>query len=118
MLGHITGGDQRTRVVRAIAGAAALASAGHTGEALALAQAGHADHVALGDEPAIAHPAMHVVNQVFALTEAGRLAEAEELALAGAEIAASPRVPIAQIWFAVNHGRVAILQGRVSTARR
>ena len=118
VLGRATGGDQRTRVVRAIAGAVSLASAGRTGEALALARAGHADHVALGDEPAIAHPAMHVVNQVFALTEAGRLAEAEELATVGAEIVASQRVPIAQIWFAVNHGRVALLQGRVATARR
>ena len=118
VLGQITGTDQRTRVVRAIAGAIALATAGQTAEAVALARAGHADHLALGDEPAIAHPAMHVVNEVFALTEAGRLAEAEQLARAGAEIVASQRVAIAQIWFAVNLGRVAILQGRVVTARR
>jgi DNA-binding CsgD family transcriptional regulator len=118
VLGRTTGGDQRTRVARAIAGAVALATAGQTAEALALAQAGHADHVALGDEPAIAHPAMHIVNQVLALTEAGRLAEAEQVARAGAEIVAYQRVPIAQIWFAVNLGRVAILQGRVVTARR
>jgi len=118
VLGRTAGGDQRTRVVRAIAGAIALAAAGQTAEAVALARAGHADHVALGDEPAIAHPAMHVVNQVFALTEAGRLAEAELVAMAGAEIVAAQRVPIAQIWFAVNLGRVAILQGRVVTARR
>ena len=82
------------------------------------AEAGYADHVALGDELAIAHPAMHIVNQVFALSEAGRLAEAEQLAQAGTEIAASNRVPIAQIFFAVNLGRVATLQGRVATARR
>src|SRR5499427_7555948 len=118
VLGRTTGGGQRTRVVRAIAGAVALASAGRTAEGLALAEAGYADHVALGDEPGIAHPAMHVVNQVFALAEAGRLAEAEQVARAGAEIVAAQRVPIAQIWFAVNLGRVAILQGRVVTARR
>ncbi|HXP21086.1 MAG TPA: LuxR C-terminal-related transcriptional regulator [Streptosporangiaceae bacterium] len=74
--------------------------------------------MALGDELAIAHPATHVINQVFALTEAGRLAEAEQLARAGAEIVASHRVPIAQIWFAANLGRVATLQGKVATARR
>src|SRR5215468_8090713 len=118
VLGRIAGGDRRTRVVRAIAGAVALAAAGRTAEAVALAQAGYTDHVALGDEPGIAHPAMHVVNQVFALAEAGRLAEAEQVARAGAEIVAAQRVPIAQIWFAVNLGRVAILQGRVVTARR
>jgi DNA-binding CsgD family transcriptional regulator/tetratricopeptide (TPR) repeat protein len=118
VLGRIAGADQRIRVVRAIAGAVALAAAGRTAEALALARTGHADHVALGDEPALAHPAMHVVNQAFALAEAGRLADAEQVAQAGAEIVAAQRVPIAQIWFAVNLGRVAILQGRVATARR
>src|SRR5262249_51023035 len=118
VLGRSTGSNHRTRGVRAIAGGVALAAAGQTAEGVALAQAGHADHVALGDEPAIAHPAMHLVNQVFALAEAGRLAEAEQLAAAGAEIVASQRVPIAQIWFAVNHGRVALLPGRVATPRR
>src|SRR6266571_3595651 len=118
VLERIAGRDRRTRVVRAIAGAPALAATGRTAEAVSLAEAGYADHVALGDELAIAHPAMHIVNRVFALTEAGRLAEAERLARAGAEIVASYRVPIAQIFFAANLGRVAILQGRMATARR
>jgi DNA-binding CsgD family transcriptional regulator len=118
VLERIAGRDRRTRVVRAIAGAPALAAAGRTAEAVSVAEVGYADHVALGDELAIAHPAMHIVNQVFALTEAGRLAEAEQLARAGAEAVASYRVPIAQIFFAANLGRVAILQGRLATARR
>jgi DNA-binding CsgD family transcriptional regulator len=118
VLDRIGGGDRRTRVVRAIAGAPTLAMTGRTAEAVKVAAAGYADHVALGDELAIAHPAMHIVNQVFALTEAGRLAEAEQLARTGTEIVASQRVPIAQIFFAVNLGRVATLQGRVATARR
>jgi len=118
VLKRIAGSDRRTRVVRAIAGAPALAVTGRTAEAVKAAKAGFADHVALGDELAIAHPAMHLVNQVFALTEAGRLADAEQLARAGAEIVASHRVPIAQIFFAANLGRVATLQGRVATARR
>jgi DNA-binding CsgD family transcriptional regulator/tetratricopeptide (TPR) repeat protein len=118
VLERITGGDRRTRVVRAIAGSPALALVGRTAEAIRAAETGFADHVALGDELAIAHPAMHVVNQVFALTEAGRLAEAEHLVRAGADTVASHRVPIAQIFFAANLGRVAILQGRIATARR
>ncbi len=118
VLERITGGDRRTRVIWAIAGAPALAMTGRTAEAVRAAEDGYADHDALGDELAIAHPAMHIVNQVFALTEAGRLAEAEQLARAGTEIVASQRVPIAQIFFAVNLGRVATLQGRVATARR
>ena len=103
----IASGDQRTSVVRAIAAALALAPTGQTAEAVAVAEAGFTDHAALGDELAIAHPAIHIVNQVFALTEAGRLAEAEQLARAGADIVAANRVPVAQIWFAANLGRVA-----------
>jgi DNA-binding CsgD family transcriptional regulator/tetratricopeptide (TPR) repeat protein len=117
-LSRIAGSDQRTSVVRAIVEAVALAVSGRTTDAVAAAEAGYAGHAALGDELAIAHPATHIINQVFALTEAGRLAEAEQLARAGAEIAASHRVPIAQIWFAANLGRVTTLQGRIATARR
>jgi DNA-binding CsgD family transcriptional regulator len=117
-LEHIEGTNRRTRVVRAIAAAPALALTGRTAEALKVAEAGYADHVALGDELAIAHPAMHLVNQVFALAEAGRLADAGQLAQAGTEIVASHRVPIAQIFFAVSLGRVATLQGLLATARR
>jgi len=117
-LEHIEGTNRRTRVVRAIAAAPALAVAGRTAEALEVAEAGYADHVALGDELAIAHPAMHLVNQVFALAEAGRLADAGQLARVGAEIVASQRVPIAQIFFAASLGRVATLRGRLATARR
>jgi DNA-binding CsgD family transcriptional regulator len=118
VLGQISGSDRRTRAVRAIVEAVALATTGRTADAVAVAEAGFADHTALGDELAIAHPATHIINQVFALTEAGRLGEAEQLARAGADIAASHRVPIAQIWFAANLGRVTILQGRLTTARR
>ena len=118
VLERIEGGDRRTRVVRAIVAAPALAAYGRTTEAVKVAEAAFAEHLALGDELAIAHPATHVVNQVFALTEAGRLAEAEQLARAGAEVVASHRVPIAQIWFAANLGRIALLQGKPVTARR
>jgi DNA-binding CsgD family transcriptional regulator len=118
VLDHIAGSEPLARVVRAITRAQALAVTGRTSEALIVAEAGFADHSALGDTLAIAHPNTHVTNQVLALTEAGRLAEAEHLAQAGAEVVAAVRVPIAQIWFAANLGRVATLQGRVATARR
>src|SRR5262245_52338287 len=88
------------------------------GRLIEAAEAGYADHLALGAELAIAHPAMHLVNQVFALAEAGRLADGERLATEGAEIVAAYRLPIAQIFFAANLGRVATLQGRLATARR
>ncbi len=118
VLERVTGRDRRTRVAQAIAAAPALAVTGRTAEAVRTAQAGYAEHVALGDELGLAHPAMHLVNQVFGLAEAGRLAEAENLAQDGAEIVAAQRVPIAQIFFSASLGRVATLQGRVATARR
>jgi DNA-binding CsgD family transcriptional regulator len=118
VLDGIAGDDRRTRVVRAIVAAVALATTGRTAEAVGVAEAGFAEHLALGDELAIAHPATHLVNQVFALTEAGRLSEAERVARAGIELVASHRLPTAQVWFAANLGRVATLQGRMLTARR
>jgi DNA-binding CsgD family transcriptional regulator len=118
VLDRIPGSEIRARVVRAIIRAPVLAAMGRTGEAVSVAQIGFADHAVLGDEPAVAHPATHVMNQAYALAEAGRLAEAERLILAGADVVASYRVPIAQFWFALMLGRVSMLQGRLTTARR
>jgi len=118
VLERMGGTGRRTRVVWAIAAAPALAVTGRTADAVRTAAVGYADHLALGDELAIAHPAMHLVNQAFALTEAGRLDQAKQMALQGAEIVAARRVPIAQIFFAANLGRVATLQGLLATARR
>ena len=118
VLERMDGAGRRGRVIRAIAAAPALAVTGRTADAVKAAEAGYVNHLALGDELAIAHPAMHLVNQAFALTEAGRLAEAGQLAREGAEIVAARRVPIAQIFFAANLGRIATLQGRLVTARR
>jgi DNA-binding CsgD family transcriptional regulator len=118
VLDGITGGEIRTRVVRAITRAPVLAIMGRTAEAVKVAESGFADHLALGDELAIAHPATHILNQAYALAEAGRLGEAERLALAGADAVALHRVPIAQFWFGLTLGRVSFLQGRVATARR
>src|SRR5260370_332504 len=72
VLERLAGDDRRTRTVRAIVEAVALAATGRTAEAVGIAEAGLAEHVALGGELALAHPATHIVNQVFALTEAGR----------------------------------------------
>jgi DNA-binding CsgD family transcriptional regulator len=118
VLDRIVGTEIRTRVVRAIVRAPVLAAMGRTAEAINVAETGFAEHMALGDELAIAHPATHIVNQAYALAEAGRLSEAERLAQAGADAVASHRVPIAQFWFALTLGRVFTLQGRIAVARR
>jgi DNA-binding NarL/FixJ family response regulator len=118
VLNEIPGSEIRTRVVRAILHAPVLATIGRTQEAVSMAEGGFADHVVLGDELAIAHPATHIVNQAYALAAAGRLAEAERLAQSGADAVASRRVPIAQFWFGLTLGRVSLLEGRVATACR
>jgi DNA-binding CsgD family transcriptional regulator len=110
--------DPWNRVIRAIPLAPALSAAGRTGAAIAVAEAAFEEHAALGDQLAIAHPGTHIVNQVFALTDAGRLEEAEQLAAAGYDITVADRSLIAQIWFALNLGRIALVAGRPATARR
>jgi DNA-binding CsgD family transcriptional regulator len=118
VLSSVKTDDARGRTVRAIALSPALACAGRTTEAVDVAKAGFLDHTQLGDELAIAHPGTHIVNQVFSLTDAGRLAEADSLARLGSEVATNDHVPIAQIWFALNQARIALLQGKTATARR
>jgi DNA-binding CsgD family transcriptional regulator len=117
-LTEVNADNVRARTVRAIVRSPALACLGRTTEAVEAAKAGFADHTALGNELAIAHPGTHIVNQVFALTEAGQLADANTLGLLGAEVAATDQIPIAQIWFAMNLGRIALLQGKNATAHR
>ena len=46
-----------------------LAATGQTAEAIKVAESGFADHMILGDELAMAHPATHVANQAYALAE-------------------------------------------------
>ena len=72
----------------------------------------------MADPLALAHPGTHIVNQVFALVEAGRLDEADELAGIGYEVAVADAVPIAQIWFAVMLGKAAGLRGRMDESLR
>jgi len=109
--------DPRVRIVMAIPSAPALSSLGRTSEAIRVAERAFADHSEMGDELAIASPGIHVVSQTFALTDAGRLAEAEALAQAGHDLAIEANVPIATIWFTMNLGRVSSAQGRVASSR-
>ena len=108
----------RTRVLIALIQAPALAAVGHTARAVEVATAGFAEHTAMSDPMALAHPGTHIVNHTFALVEAGRLDEADELAGLGYEVAVADAVPIAQIWFAVMLGKSAGLRGRMGESLR
>ncbi len=110
--------EPRTRVLRALAEAPALAMTGRCEQAVAVAGRGFADHAELGDDVAIPHPGTHLVCQVYALAESGRLAEATEVARTGYELATRDRSPIGRIWFALNRGRCALLAGGAATAWR
>ena len=107
----------RVRVLAAIARAAALTTTGRTGEAIAVSSEGYEQHLALGHELAIAPPGTHMVNQTWALVEAGRLAEAEALGRRWVDLAAKIRLPLGVTWFCLHLARCALAQGRPATAR-
>jgi ATP/maltotriose-dependent transcriptional regulator MalT len=108
----------RTEVLIALIESPALAAVGQTDRAVEVAVAGFALHSSMDDPLALAHPGTHIVNQVFALVEAGRLDEADELSGLGYEVAVADAVPIAQIWFAVMLGKSAGLRGRMDESLR
>jgi DNA-binding CsgD family transcriptional regulator len=110
--------NDRTRVLVAIIEGPALAALGRTAEAVEVAAEGFVLHSAMADPLALAHPGTHIVNQTFALVEAGRLDEADELAGLGYEVAVADAVPIAQIWFAIILAKAAGLRGRMDESLR
>jgi ATP/maltotriose-dependent transcriptional regulator MalT len=108
----------RLRVLAAMPRAAALAMTGRTAEAVAVSEQAYDDHLALGDELAIASPGTHRVNLLFALVQAGRLGEAEGRGRGWFEVAARARMPLGVIWLGVHLARCALAQGRPATALR
>lgn len=104
-------------VQTAIDRSTALALVGRPNDAIAVAQAGFADHLALAQPVGLAHPGTHVVNQAFGLIEAGRLGEAAELSRVGYDVAVADRIPVAQIWFAIMLGKIDLLRGRIADSR-
>jgi DNA-binding CsgD family transcriptional regulator/tetratricopeptide (TPR) repeat protein len=118
LLEQVDAGNPRLRVLAAMPRAAALAMTGQTAEAVAVAEQAYDDHVALGDELAIASPGTHRVNLLFALVQAGRLDEADEKGRSWFEVAVRARAPLGVIWLAVHLARGALTQGRPDTALR
>jgi len=110
--------SERLHVGIALTAATALAMVGRPDEGVEAAVEGFRLHLAINDPEGLAHPGTHIVNQVFALTEAGRFGEGEALALAGYEVAVGDRVPIAEIWFAANLARSMAIRGHHVEALR
>ncbi len=118
LLDQIDTSIPRVDVLAAIPRAAALTTIGRTAQAVATSQRGFHEHIALGDELAIAPAGTHIVNQTWALVEAGRLAEAHELGRVWLDRATRERRSLGVAWFGVHLARCALIEGRPATARR
>ncbi len=111
--------DARLNVLHDIAATLALLAVGRCESAAELARTSYHDHLALGDAVVIAHPGVHVIHRVHAITDAGHLGHAERLAArAHASSIGTTAAPVGRMWFAFWAGRVALLRGRPDTARR
>ncbi|MBB5874673.1 ATP/maltotriose-dependent transcriptional regulator MalT, partial [Allocatelliglobosispora scoriae] len=64
------------------------------------------------------HPAAHLVTIAHARLHSGRLAEAEDAADRGLEMAQRDGSHALAAWFPVQHGHAALARGRVATAER
>jgi DNA-binding NarL/FixJ family response regulator len=108
----------RARVLLAITEIPSLIVIGRCEDALAEIDVAQPLHRGLQDQSAIAHPGVHTVYRMHALTEAGRLAEAYAIAERGYRRANVGGPPLGRDWFAIGLGRIALLEGRPRTARR
>jgi DNA-binding CsgD family transcriptional regulator len=115
---RIDGTEIEARAQRASIEANALCVTGACDQALAVSQQGFADALELGDWVNRSHPGLHVIHQVHALTESGRLAEADELAETAHGMALGEGPPWGRVWFGAQLGRIAALTGRPRRARR
>ena len=68
----------------------------------------------IDDEARMAEAAIHLVTGSHALTEAGRLVEAEGIAQFGFDGALNERIPLGVGWFGLELGRVQLLRGAAS----
>ena len=109
--------DESVKTIQATVLVPALALAGRTREAVAIS-ADIARRTELGFDVTSGLLGVHHSNHALALTEAGRLTDAALRARASAETAARVRLPKGQIRFALQLGRIAIVEGAVATARR
>jgi ATP/maltotriose-dependent transcriptional regulator MalT len=110
--------DRRGRALRSLAEVPALIGAGRCDTAFDAATRAFAEQMQLPNQVAIPGPDIQVINQMWALAESGRLAEAGALAAAAYEATPTNAPPEALMWLAHQQGRCALLLGRLETARR
>ena len=105
----------RLRVLWALPGVPAIALAGRTGEAVALARQAIDDHQKLGGEIGLASVGTHFVTLSFATIEHGSLDDARALASFGYDECVTSGALLGQIWFCMNLARIAMFTGHPVT---
>jgi DNA-binding CsgD family transcriptional regulator len=110
--------DDRALALRAIAEVPALIATGSVLTAAAEAQRAWHELVDALDQVALPQVGVLVIHQIYALTDAGHLAEAATLATAVYDQLAPEAPPDALLWISFQIGRCALLSGRPVTARR
>ena len=103
------------RVLWALPGVPAIALAGRTGEAVALALQAIDDHQKLGGEIGLASVGTHFVTLSFATIEHGSLDDARALASLGYDECVTSGALLGQIWFSMNLARIAMFTGHPVT---
>ncbi|MBV9950366.1 MAG: AAA family ATPase [Acidimicrobiia bacterium] len=108
----------RTMCLAAVTEVPSLVYTGRCETGLEAAEQAFADRIALGDQVAISPPGVHILYQVIALTEAGRLGDAIELAAAARAAVGAGGPPDGRMWLVFLLGRAELRVGRIDTAER
>ena len=115
----LTGPPGRAFCEAAVPAGFDLAARGRTDEAERLCRRAFEVQWGLEDQAGLLHPGSHLASLAFALTEAGRLDEAEHVAGAtGYDVALAMHLSYGQAWMALMLGRIAVDRGRPLLARR
>ena len=110
--------DPRVSVQAATIVELVAAVCGPTGQAIELADTWFPVHLGLTDRTGTNDPGNHLITKTVALSHAGRLAEALELAEFGYGTSVGARNLIGQMWFALELGRIALLRGDATQSQR
>ena len=105
------GTTTRTHAIRTFAQSPALIATGKCETAVAEQVRAFEEQIELPDPIAIPGPGVHIINQIYALTECGRLHDATALAAEAYEATPANAPPDAFMWLSSQQGRCALLAG-------
>jgi DNA-binding CsgD family transcriptional regulator len=115
---HLAAARGRHFVEAATAAGPSLVMVGRHLDALALSERAYEERLALGEQPVLIGPGLHLLVQSLAAAEAGALRMADELATLVTTTASSIGSVEGQMWGGVIGGRGFLNQGRFDDARQ